>query len=309
MPGSGTGPILTAIRLLDRILTGGRPRADDQSTQMNSPAAYFDETEMREALCEIGRRIWTREYVASNDGNFSVRLSADRVLCTPTMVSKGFMKPADLPVITMEGRQVSGRLPMTSEIKAHLEIMRHRPDVRAIVHAHPPSATAFAVAREPVPKCVLPEIEMFIGELPMTPYATPGTRDFAESLVPFLRHHNAFLLASHGALTVGADPFEAYYRMETIEQYCRILILAKQIGGWTQIEPDRVRDLLRIREKLGQPDRRVTQGADLCSPGVPGEMPARADYPHDIRSLVEEVLRRVMQRLGRPPQPPASPPK
>jgi L-fuculose-phosphate aldolase len=272
--------------------------------EMSSSTAYFDETEMREALCEIGRRIWMREYVASNDGNFSVRLAEDRVLCTPTMVSKGFMKPADLPVITMEGRQLSGRLPMTSEIKAHLEIMRHRPDVRAIVHAHPPNATAFAVAREPVPKCVLPEIEMFIGELPMTPYATPGTRDFAESLVPFLRHHNAFLLASHGALTVGADPFEAYYRMETIEQYCRILILAKQIGGWTQIAPERVLDLLLIREKLGWPDRRVTQGADLCSPGVP---PAGADCAGDMQALIAEVVRRVLERLGRLPPGPREP--
>ena len=184
---------------------------------MNSDEAIkpIDEWEMREAMCEVGRRVWRREYVASNDGNFSVRLDENRVLCTPTLVSKGFMKPEEMAVVNMGGAQVSGRLPMTSEVKVHLEMYRRRPDVRAVVHVHPPNATAFAVAKRPLPKCVLPEIEVFLGEIPIVPYATPGTQDFADAVIPFLQHHHAFLLSNHGALTIGRDPFECYYRMET----------------------------------------------------------------------------------------------
>ena len=175
----------------------------------------FDEWQMREALCEIGKRIWQREYVASNDGNFSVRLDENTVLCTPTLVSKGFMKPEDLPIITMEGEQLRGRLKMTSEIKMHLEMFKQRDDIRSVIHAHPPNATAFAVARHPVPKCILPEIEVFIGEIPIAPYETPGTQDFANVLRPFLKHHNAFLLTNHGAVTCGRDPLCQHMRGTT----------------------------------------------------------------------------------------------
>lgn len=260
---------------------------------------YFDEAEMRGVLCEVGRRVWQREYIASNDGNFSVLLEPDRVLCTPTMVSKGFMKPDELPVVTLDGRQLSGPLRMTSEVKAHLEIYRRRPDVRAVVHVHPPHATAFAVAGRPLPKCILPEIELFIGEIPMTPYATPGTAEFAETLRPFLARHNAFLLTNHGALTVGADPLECYFRMETLEQYCRILILAAGLGGWRQIDEARVMELLRLREKLGTVDRRLEQGDCLCATGVPGEPVPAAPPGAELERLVEEIAARVLERLRR----------
>lgn len=257
----------------------------------------YNEWEMREALCEVGRRIWQREYVAANDGNFSVRLSENVVLCTPTLVSKGFMKPEDLPLIDLDGNQLSGRLKMTSEVFMHLELMKAREDVRSVIHAHPPNATAFAVAQTPVPKCVLPEIEVFIGETPIVPYETPGTKDFAKALIPFAEHHNAFLLTNHGAVTIGREPFQAYYRMETIEQYCRILLLAKQLGEWGQIDPSKVGDLLKIREKLGYADRRVVQKCDLCAPGIPGEQ-LPTDESTDPKA-VEDIVNRVLERLGR----------
>jgi L-fuculose-phosphate aldolase len=256
----------------------------------------LNEWEMREALCEVGRRIWKREYVAANDGNFSVRLSEDVVLCTPTLVSKGFMKPEDLVLITPDGKHISGRLRMTSEIKMHLEIMRQRPEVRSVVHAHPPNATAFAVARHAIPKCVLPEIEVFIGEIPIVPYETPGTQIFADVIVPFLEHHTCFLLTNHGAVCVGKDPYEAYYRMETIEQYCRILILASQIGEWNRIGTDKIMDLLQIRQKLGYTDRRVAEKCELCDSGVPGEI---GISPDEESQIVAEITRRVIERLGR----------
>lgn len=258
----------------------------------------FDEWQMREALCEIGRRIWQREYVAANDGNFSVRLDEKTVLCTPTLVSKGFMRPDDLVLITPDGEHIRGRLKMTSEIKMHLTVFRRRPDIRAVIHAHPPNATAFAVARHPVPKCVLPEIEVFIGEIPIAPYETPGTQTFADSLIPFLEDHTAFLLTNHGAVTIGRDPFEAYYRMETIEQYCRILLLAKQVGDWGTIDAAKVRDLFRIREKLGLKERRSSApDSDICVMGVPGETGISAPAPQ--QAIVEEVVRRVMARLAK----------
>jgi L-fuculose-phosphate aldolase len=257
------------------------------------------EAEMREALCEVGRRVWKREYIASNDGNFSVRLDGDRILATPTMVSKGFMKPEELPVVTLDGQQLSGPLRVTSEVKAHLEIYRVRPDVRAVVHVHPPHATAFAVARKPLPKCILPEIELFLGEIPLTSYATPGTDEFAATLRPFLANHNAFVLTNHGALTVGSDPFECYYRMETLEQYCRILLLAANLGGWQQISEVQALELLQLREKLGVVDRRLEAGECLCSTGVPPSQSVvnqRTDTDQ-MESLIEDITARVLEAI------------
>ena len=269
-------------------------------SQPSSDPKVF-EAEMREALCEVGRRVWQREYIASNDGNFSVRLDSDRILATPTMVSKGFMLPDELPVVTLDGHQLSGPLRVTSEVKAHLEIYRLRPDVRAVVHVHPPHATAFAVARKPLPKCILPEIELFLGEIPLTSYATPGTDEFAATLRPYLAKHNAFVLTNHGALTVGGDPFECYYRMETLEQYCRILLLAASLGGWQQISEAQAMELLRLREKLGVVDRRLETNECLCSTGVPPVQGFKDDHreAQQMESLIDDITSRVLQALRR----------
>ncbi len=252
-----------------------------------------NEQEARTALCEIGRRVWQREYIASNDGNFSVRLGPDRILCTPTMVSKGFMRPEELPVVDMQGNLLSGPKPPTSEIRIHLAIYRYRPDVAAVVHVHPPHATAFAIVRRNLPKCVLPEVEVFLGEIPLVPYATPGTQEFADVAVPYLQNHNAFLLTNHGAITVGRDPFEAYYRMETVEQYCRILILAAHLGDLKQLDMRAMSDLLRIRQKLGYEDRRLGRPPQSwCEAGVPPQAP---------EALIQTIVERVLQRLKQLP--------
>jgi L-fuculose-phosphate aldolase len=260
-------------------------------------ATRFSESQLREMLCEIGRRIWQREYVAANDGNFSVKLSDDEILCTPTMVSKGFMKPEELPVVTPDGAHVRGQFPATSEIRMHLEIYRRRPDVLSVVHAHPPHATAFAVARQPIPKCVLPEIEYFLGEIPIAPYETPGTQKFAETLGPFLPHYNAFLLTNHGAVTVGKNPLEAYYRLESVEQYCKILLLAVQAGGINQFTSDQAQALWTLRDKMGMPDRRKGQmPASICQAGVEGETLTQSQPDQEI---VNEIVRRVIARLNK----------
>ena len=237
----------------------------------------IDEQQVREAMCEIGRRVWAKDYIASNDGNFSFRLDQNRVLCTPTMISKGFMRPEDMVIVDLEGNQLAGTRRSTSEVKIHLYLYRQRPDIHAVVHAHPPHATAFAITRRELPKAVLPEVEIFLGEIPMAPYATTGTWEFAESVAPWARTHDAFLLASHGVVTVGRDPFDAYYKMETVDQYCRILLLARQLGDTHVLDHAAMAGLLKVKEKLGIPDPR-TEG-DWFTPGVrPGPVPA-ADAP------------------------------
>src|ERR1700679_3457936 len=150
----------------------------------------MNEWKFREQMCEIGRGIYNKGFAAANDGNISLRLSEDRVLCTPTRVSKGFMKPDDLCIVDLDGKQVSGKRKRSSEILLHLTVMKARSDVRWGVHCHPPHATAFAVAREPIPKCVLPEIEVFLGEVPITKYETPGGQKFADTVLPFVKQSN-----------------------------------------------------------------------------------------------------------------------
>ena len=150
------------------------------------------ESEFKELICEVGRRCWKRGYVAANDGNISVRVGENRVLSTPTGVSKGFMKPGDIVTLDMSGNQIEGDLKLTSEIRLHLSAYQERTDVKAVFHAHPPYATAFAVLQEPVPKCVLVESEFSLGEIPIAHYETPGTWDFANTIKGLLKDFNAF---------------------------------------------------------------------------------------------------------------------
>ncbi|GAB4312735.1 MAG: class II aldolase/adducin family protein [Candidatus Sumerlaeia bacterium] len=255
------------------------------------------EHEHREALCEIGRRVWQRGFVAANDGNFSVRLEHGRVLATPTLISKGFMAPEDLVIVDLDGNLIEGRRRPTSELKVHLHAYRRRADVRAVVHAHPPHATAFCIARRDVPRCVLPEIELFIGEIPLVPYATPGTGEVTDSIDPFLAQHNVFLLASHGALTFGDDPFQAYYRMETLDQYCRILLLARQLGDWTQLDFDAMRRLLKVKERWGVPEHRDQSSYSALCATPPAKDQNEAPSSFDEKTI-ERIVREVLHRRG-----------
>ena len=158
---------------------------------------------VKQEICEIGDRLYKKGFAAANDGNISYRMSEKEVVCTPTMVSKGFLKPDDLCVVDMEGNQLSGRRKRTSEIMLHLAIMKERTDVKSVVHCHPPHATAFGVAREPIPQCVLPEVEIFLGDVPITQYATPGGKEFADTILPFVRKSNVIILANHGTVSFG----------------------------------------------------------------------------------------------------------
>lgn len=231
---------------------------------MNSNGAVMNEWKLREQMCEIGRRVYNKGFAAANDGNISYRLSEDRVLCTPTRVSKGFMKPDDLCIVDLDGKQVSGKRKRSSEILLHLTVMKARADVRSVVHCHPPHATAFAVAREPIPKCVLPEIEVFLGEVAISPYETPGGQGFADTILPFVKDTDTILLANHGTLTYGSDLEDAYFKTEIIDAYCRILILARQLGRVHYYGDEKAAELIKLKPNLGIADPRLERGLENC---------------------------------------------
>lgn len=231
---------------------------------MSVPGSLMSEWKLRELMCEIGRRVYNKGFAAANDGNISYRLSEDRVLCTPTRISKGFMKPDDLCIVDMDGKQVSGTRKRSSEILLHLSVLKARPDVRSCVHCHPPHATAFAVAHEPIPKCILPEFEVFLGEVAIAQYETPGTQTFADTVLPYAKDTDTILLANHGTITYGADLEDAYFKTEIIDAYCRILLLAKQLGRINYYNDDKAAELIKIKPNLNIPDPRLTLGLENC---------------------------------------------
>jgi L-fuculose-phosphate aldolase len=219
---------------------------------------------LKEEICDIGRRLYNKGFAAGNDGNISYRLGDNEVLCTPTFISKGFMKPDDLCIVDMQGNQVSGRRKRSSEILLHLTIMRERPDVKSVVHCHPPHATAFAVAREPIPQCVLPEVEVFLGDVPITKYETPGGQAFADTILPFVHKASVIILANHGTVSYGDSVEHAYWWTEVLDAYCRILLLARDLGKVTYLNEQKTRELLDFKTRLGFTDARLSSGMENC---------------------------------------------
>src|SRR5437764_164361 len=186
---------------------------------------------LRSDIVEIGRRMYARGYTASNDGNISVRLDANRLLMTPKSVCKGFMTPDMMCVTDLEGKKLQGERDPSSETLMHLEVYRQRPDVQAVVHAHPPTATGFAVAGIPLDRAVLAEVVATLGSIPIAEYATPSTAELPAAVAKYIKAYDGMLLANHGALTVGADLFAAYYKMETIEHFAKISLVARMLGS------------------------------------------------------------------------------
>jgi L-fuculose-phosphate aldolase len=227
----------------------------------------INEYKLKEQICEIGRRVYNKGFAAANDGNISYRLNDREVLCSPTMVCKGFMKPEDICKVDYEGRQFAGTRKRSSEVLLHLAVYKYRPDVKAVVHCHPPHATAFAVAGVPVPQCILPEVEVFLGEVPTAVYDTPGTQKFADTIVPHLKASNTIILANHGTVTFGPDLEKAYWNSEIIDAYCRILILAGHLGNVNYFDRQQTKELLDLKKRLGYDDIRFHRGenCDLCA--------------------------------------------
>lgn len=223
---------------------------------------------IKQDICEIGRRIYNKGFAAANDGNITVRISDNEVLCTPTMQSKGFLKPEDISIIDMTGKQISGNKKRSSEALLHLEIYKQRPAIKSVVHCHPPHATAFAVAREPIPQCVLPEVEVFLGDVPITKYETPGGQAFADTIIPFVDKCNVMILANHGTVSFGEDVEKAYWWTEILDAYCRILLLSRQMGRVNYLDQQKSQELLELKDKWGFADPRLTeefQNCDICA--------------------------------------------
>lgn len=205
----------------------------------------------KQQLCEIGRRLYSKNFAAANEGNLSVRISEHEIVCTPTLICKGFMEPEDLCTVDLTGKQISGTRKRTSEILLHLEIYRQRSDIHSVVHCHPPHATAFAIAREPIPTGVLPEPDIFLGAVPMAEYETPGSQTFADSIRPFVKQTNVIVLANHGTVSYDANLERAYWFTEILDSYCRALILARQLGRVVQLPAEKIRELAELRVAWG----------------------------------------------------------
>jgi L-fuculose-phosphate aldolase len=259
-------------------------------------------------MVDIGRRIWEKDYVDGNGGNITVRVGDDLVLCTPTLISKGFMQPEDMCLVNMEGEQLAGRRKRTSEVLTHLGIMKRQPKAKACCHAHPPYGTAFAVAGVRPPNCMIPESEVFLGEIGMAEYQTPGTPAVADKVGECGVDHMSVLMLNHGVITWGKDVEDAYWRMENTEALCQTVLLATQLKGadLLTISGAQARELIEIRKSLGMDDKRENwKECELCDnsdfrPGVVCAVPrgsGGAPPPAALDPSAEEVVKAVTDQI------------
>jgi L-fuculose-phosphate aldolase len=257
------------------------------------------EHELRREMVRVGRLMWERGYVAATDGNLSARLGANRLLVTASGLSKGFLSDEGLIVIDLEGEPVSayrarGKRP-SSEIAMHLEVYRQRPDVKAVVHAHPPLATAFSIAGVSLARCVIPEVVVTLGGIPTAEYATPGTAEVPVSIRQAICDYDAIILAHHGSLTVGSSLWEAYLRLEKVEHTAEITLAAQQLGQVHTLSPEAVEKLAeKRRELLQRLGRDLCEGCSVCLLGDEYTLPGSAS---DEEVLVQQIAQAVMQNL------------
>jgi L-fuculose-phosphate aldolase len=255
-----------------------------------------NEWELKKQIVEIGKRIWERGYVASNDGNITVMLDNDELLTTPTGISKGFMTTDMIIKCDKNGNVISGnsKYKPSSEVKMHLEVYKERPDVRSVVHAHPTYATSFAVAGIPLNKCVLPEAIIVIGAVPIAPYGLPSTMEIPDAIRPLIKNSDAILLENHGALTLGSDLLNAYHKMETLEHTASIVWKAIQLGN-VNVLPAEERDrLMTLREKFNMSGRVTPCDVSPCDI----KKMAGKDCP-ESEELVKTIVEKVISKLNR----------
>jgi len=284
-----------------------------------------NEFKIKQEICEIGQKLYEKGFVAANDGNISYRIGENQVLCTPTLVSKGALRPDDIATVDMTGKQLAGRKKRTSEVMLHLEIYKANPEVKAIVHSHPPYATAFSVAGEEIPTCVLPEVEVFLGPIPTAVYETPGATAFAETVLPHVNSAKIVVLKNHGTVSWGESLKQACWWTEILDAYCRILLIAKQVGRVERISDVKVNELLDLKEQFGiKDDPRRLENADLCvnqdfgrgfisadcgcrlakpeAPMTPPEpvrpTPGAGPSVDDVERVVQEITDRIMAAMS-----------
>ena len=260
---------------------------------------------LKAEIIRVGRKLWERQYVDGNGGNISNRIGDKYAICTPTMCSKGDLTPEDLSLINMDNIRLCGERPHTSEVLLHLEIYKAVPKARAVIHCHPPHATAYAITGLVPPGPIIPEQEVFVGPVAVTPYETPGTKEFAETVLPFVRRHNTILLGNHGIVCWADTVTHAEWLVEIVDTYCRTVMLASSLGApILHIPPDKVGDLLEIKKKLGLPDCRfeeesaagepVVAAPGCCSNGNKGGISA-----DEVERLISNVTAQVLDMLSR----------
>jgi L-fuculose-phosphate aldolase len=252
----------------------------------------MSEKEYRELICEIGRLVFQKGWVAANDGNISVRLDQKRLLATPTGICKGMMKPDDLIICDCQGNKIEGKRERTSEILMHTTIYEMRPDVIAVVHAHPPVATGFAVAGRPLNQALLPEVVLGLGCVPLAEYGLPGTPELTEPLKPYIPNYDALLMANHGAVCYADDLYKAYFKMETVEHFARIALVAEMLGGAKVLPKTEVDKLFDSRSRYGITSR---AGVEPGCPVVAEDFGAGKDTflvtRDQLIALVDEAVR------------------
>jgi L-fuculose-phosphate aldolase len=292
-----------------------RPQPPAKSYSSKSSKAELEEFfrspwchDLKLQICEVGRRLWQRAYVDGNGGNIAIRVGEDIAVCTPTLVSKGFMKPEDMCLVDFDGNQFCGAKNRTSEILMHLQIMKRQPKAVATVHCHPPYSTGFAVAGIEPPTCMIPEYEVF-SSVAIAPYRTPGTPEMGKLVADLVDKHNTILMANHGVVSWSHNNVEdAYFKMEILEAYCRTILVASQLGRTPQtMTPTQLQDLLKIKQNLGIPDPRFgLKECELCDnaewrPGVTCQVPARDErktsYDADAEAAVQAITDQIMNRL------------
>lgn len=211
---------------------------------------YISDYQVKKDICEIGKRMYDRDFTAANDGNISIRVGENEIWTTPTGVSKGFMDSSMMVKVNLEGKVLEGSLKPSSELKMHLKVYMDRPDVMSVTHAHPPIATSFAVAGIPLDRALLPEAIINLGSVPIARYATPSTQEIPDSIAEFTKDYEAVLLANHGVLTWGKDVYEAFFKMETVEHYAKINLYTTMLGKANELSRDNIERLLEIKRSM-----------------------------------------------------------
>jgi L-fuculose-phosphate aldolase len=303
---AGAVPAKTASAVPAKAVTSRSSKSEIEAF-FSSPQIH----ELKLQICDIGRRLWGREYVDGNGGNIAIRVGEDIALCTPTLVSKGFMKPEDMCLVDLDGNQLAGRLKRTSEILMHLQIMKQQSRAVATVHCHPPYSTGFAVAGVLPPTCMIPEFEVF-ASVAIAPYRTPGTPEMGKLVAELVDKHNTILMANHGVVSWSHNNVEdAYFKMEILEAYCRTVLVTTQLGkAPNTMTAGQLQDLLKIKQSLGIPDPRYgLKECELCDnnewrPGVTCAVPTQSGgastggggtgFDAEAEALVQAITDQIM---------------
>jgi len=263
----------------------------------------MNEYEIKKEICEIGRRIYNKGMVAANDGNISVKLNENEFLCTPTGVSKGFMTPDYICKVDKDGKvlQANGINKPSSEIKMHMRVYKERPDVNAVVHAHPMYATSFAIAGIPLTQPIMPEAVISLGCVPIAEYGTPSTDEIPDAISKYIQHFDSILLANHGALSFSDSLLNAYFKMESTEFYAQLLYQAKVLGGPKELSNSQVQRLYELRKEFGMKGKHP---ANLCSNTKEGKASCHCCGEDckasglDNADLVASITKKVIEQLG-----------